>query len=122
MNTGGTHIVGQALGQSATSGVFFWGFVLIVLVVAGLVVVLVVRRKMSEEEDSPGGGGGGFTLADLREMHASGKMTTDEFERAKHALVEGLKAASMRAASERAEQSGKPAGGGRVPPERKPER
>lgn len=121
MNTGGTHIVGQALGQAATSGVFFWGFVLIGLVVAGLVVVLVVRRKMSEEGDGPTGGGG-FTLADLRDMHASGKMTSDEFERAKHVLVEGLKAASRRAASEKAEQSGKPEGGGRATPERKPER
>lgn len=58
----------------------------IVLVFTGLLlaVLSMFRRRMKVEESTPRD----FTLTDLRELHRQGKMTTQEFERAKALMVE----------------------------------
>jgi hypothetical protein len=78
------------LAQSDSSGadVFLWGLILLVLVLGLFVAVAVLRKKMSPDEDFHGVG---FTLSDLRQMHKSGKMSDQEFERAKIALLGSLK-------------------------------
>src|SRR3712207_8783046 len=44
----------------------------------------------------------GFTLADLRQLHKSGQMTDEEFEKAKSKVVEAAKRAAERAAQRQA--------------------
>jgi hypothetical protein len=62
-----------------------------VVAVIGVVAVLAavvayVRRWMFSNEDAPISPGG-FTLSDLRQLHRDGKMSDEEFERAKARLV-----------------------------------
>jgi hypothetical protein len=66
------------------------------IVALGVVVVLaaillgalsIVRRRMREEGAfAPKG----FSLGDLRDLHRAGKLSTEEFERAKAKLVSGV--------------------------------
>jgi hypothetical protein len=64
-------------------------------------------------------GGPGFSLSDLRQLHKSGKMTDEEFERAKAQVVQGIqRAAARQAAAQQAQQS--PAQARRAEPFRKP--
>jgi hypothetical protein len=73
---------------SNVGGVIGWSLVLIVLIVAGAAGVLWLRRWMKEEEDVPTTPGGiGFSLSDLRQLHREGKMTDEEFERARSKMV-----------------------------------
>ncbi len=57
----------------------------IVLVFTGvlLAVLSFLRRKMKVEESTPRD----FSLTDLRDLHRQGKMTDEEFERAKSLIV-----------------------------------
>jgi len=83
-------IVHPALAASSTAGVFFWSFILIVLLMIGAAGVMRLRRWL-KEEDVPTGGIG-FTLSDLRQLHKQGKMTDEEFERARAKMVEAGRA------------------------------
>lgn len=62
-----------------------WAGALIVLLIVGAIVLTAVRRRLLGERD--GGGGLGLTLHDLREMHARGDLSDDEFARAKASLL-----------------------------------
>src|SRR4051794_29363888 len=73
--------------------------VVIVLIVAAFVVVAQVRRRLRQEDASSPSGGTGFTLSDLRQLHKSGQMSDEEFERAKAKIVEAAKRASEREGS-----------------------
>jgi hypothetical protein len=68
-----------------------WSGVLIAILVM-LFYVLKVYRKWMTAEDSTSGTG--FTLSDLRRLHKEGKMTDEEFERAKSQMLGALKAAA----------------------------
>ena len=61
---------------------------LVVLVVAGWVTVLQVRRRLTSPDETSGVG---FTLSDLRQLHRSGQMSDEEFERAKAKVVDAAK-------------------------------
>ena len=80
----------RILAQSGSSegDVLIWGLVLIAMVIGLFVVVAILRKKMSPNEDFHGIG---FTLSDLRQMHKSGKMSDEEFNRAKTALLGNMK-------------------------------
>jgi hypothetical protein len=71
------------------SSVFVWSFVLIAAVIAGFILVAWAKRRL-KADDEPAAPAG-FTLADLREMHRAGQITTEEFERARSKMVAGLK-------------------------------
>jgi uncharacterized membrane protein len=88
----------RALAESGGySDAFFWSAVILALCLAMFFLLSFVRKKVrGNMEDSPVTG---FTLADLRELHRSGKMSTDEFERAKEILLDATKAAAARNAS-----------------------
>jgi hypothetical protein len=66
------------------------------IILIGIVLVLFggiyVYRKWMSAEDTPSDEG--FTLSDLRRLHKEGKMTTEEFEKAKAVLIGSLKAAA----------------------------
>jgi hypothetical protein len=80
--------------------IFIWSLVLIGVLAVGLVVVSKVKRRLQETEQPSSMG---FTLSDLRQLHKTGQMTDEEFERAKAKVVEAAKKA--------AERDAKPAGG-----------
>ncbi|HEY7091069.1 MAG TPA: SHOCT domain-containing protein [Tepidisphaeraceae bacterium] len=73
--------------DDAVRTIFVWLTVLIVLVVVLAAVIYFVRKRLSPNEDFRGVG---FTLADLRQMHKSGQMSDEEFEKAKAQLLKGL--------------------------------
>ena len=66
-----------------------WIAVLLVVVVVGAISIAIIRRmtKPSNKAESEG-----FTLADLRELHAAGDLSDEEFERAKAAMVGRVRA------------------------------
>ena len=70
------------------SDVAIWLAVLGLLVIVGGVVLLHLRRRMGRDESAPPTG---FTLHDLREMHARGELTDEEFQRARTALLAGVR-------------------------------
>jgi len=84
------------------------GLVLGLLLVLGLIALLWLVRKAllgwMQQDPSPTSSAG-FTLADLRALHQSGKMTDAEFELAKAQVVKRVQAAAARQA-----------GGSRMPP------
>ena len=79
----------------AAPSILFWSAITIGLCVALFWVVSLVRKRMREEPASEGPAAG-FTLSDLRQLHKSGQMTDEEFERAKAKIV----AAGKRMAAE----------------------
>ncbi|XOV74284.1 MAG: SHOCT domain-containing protein [Phycisphaerales bacterium] len=64
--------------------VWVWVVVLLVVVVLGGVLVLLVRKGARGDSDRPALG---LSLADLREMKADGRLTDEEFERAKAMVI-----------------------------------
>src|SRR5688500_868702 len=73
----------------ATAGevvqVITWSVALLVLLVVGMFAAARLKRKIKQEEaPAPALG---FTLSDLRQMHRSGQLTDDEFNKAKEKIV-----------------------------------
>ena len=65
--------------------VTIWSGILIGILLVLFLVVSAIRRSMRSDEAS--GGSAGFTLGDLRSLHRQGKMTDEEFEKAKALLI-----------------------------------
>ena len=70
--------------SSLSGSVIFWGIIIIMIIVVGLLAALFVKRMLLSD-DTPAHPA--FTLSDLRQMHKSGKMTAEEFERAKAKII-----------------------------------
>ena len=70
--------------SSPSGSIVFWGIIIILIIVVGLLIVFFVK-KMLLSDDGPAHPA--FTLSDLRQMHKSGKMTAEEFERAKAKII-----------------------------------
>ena len=62
----------------------WWTLILIVIVIAGFVAAMQVKKWAGQNEE---GGGENFTLSDLRRLHKSGQMSTEEYEKARAAIV-----------------------------------
>lgn len=76
-------------GTAAPTGNLFgeilpWLVALVAFVCVGAAVIYALRRMLSDRS-APSEG---FTLQDLRDMHASGKLSDEEFERARSLLLE----------------------------------
>ena len=69
-----------------------WLLALVVLVAVGGVAISAVRRWMRSNDSDVLGG---FTLANLRELHAKGEMSDDEFKRAEQAMIQQVRAAAL---------------------------
>jgi hypothetical protein len=93
-----------------TRSIVVWSLLLIGLIVAGWMTVWQVRRRLQKDDTL---GNTGFTLSDLRQLHKSGQMTDEEFDRAKARVVESARKAALRDAPA---QGKGPGGDGARPP------
>lgn len=67
-----------------------WLAALLCVVGAGTVVIYLLRRAVVRGD---AGAGEGFTLQDLRDLHASGALSDEEYDRAKASIIGNIKAA-----------------------------
>ena len=105
------------LAQAGTGSALIWTLVLIValLLMFGAVAAF---RKWMRADDVPTRGPG-FTLSDLRRLHTEGKMTDEEFDKAKSVLIGTAKVgADKPVLGERQQRpTTDPSGRGGLPPE-----
>ena len=73
------------LGQFAAGQIVVWSMVLIVLLFVLFLAVTKLKQYLNPPEPTAGVG---FTLSDLRQLHKQGKMTTEEFDKAKAKIIE----------------------------------
>jgi hypothetical protein len=86
--------------ENASSSIYLWGIVLVFGLVVLFAALAWARRRLSPHEDFHGEG---FALSDLRQMHKEGKLSDDEFDRAKAKMVEAMHAAQARKEAAKAE-------------------
>jgi hypothetical protein len=67
--------------------------ILLALIFGGWVTVWQVKRRLTQPDETSGAG---FTLSDLRQLHKSGQMSDEEFERAKAKVVEAARRTAER--------------------------
>jgi uncharacterized membrane protein len=77
-----------AAAQNEYGNLFVWSLILVCLAVAGFVLVAWVKRRMQHQDSGPAIG---FSLADLRELHRTGKISDEEYERARGKMAASLK-------------------------------
>jgi len=65
--------------------ILFWSVVLIVIVLLGFFGVKALHKWMNNQDVE--NLGAGFTLSDLRQLHKSGQMSSEEYEKAKSILL-----------------------------------
>lgn len=75
-------------GSDLFSQVLPWVIGLIVALVLATVVIMYIRRQINADDESVVG----FTLHDLRQLHARGEMSDEEFEKARDAMIGRVKA------------------------------
>ncbi|MHC4416233.1 MAG: SHOCT domain-containing protein [Planctomycetota bacterium] len=81
LSLGGT---GGARSFDALLEILPWLAALVVLLGVGAVAIYVLRRFLSRsDQPSPDG----FTLQQLRDLHASGALSDEEFERARASII-----------------------------------
>ncbi len=73
-------------GSAASEGsaVYLWLAALLVMACAGAVAIHFLRRFISRSGATPAEG---FSLQDLRELHAQGRLSDEEFEGAKASII-----------------------------------
>lgn len=64
-----------------------WLIVLIAIVLVGAGIVYYLRKSL--HDDQPGSSHG-FTLYDLRQLHASGQLSDNEYENARSAMIKSV--------------------------------
>jgi hypothetical protein len=79
--------------------IILWSLLLIGLIVAGWLTVWQVKRRLQRPDVTAGAG---FSLSDLRQLHRSGQMSDEEFERAKARVVDAARRATAREAEAQA--------------------
>jgi hypothetical protein len=105
---------------NSTHSIVVWSLLLIGLIVAGWLTVWQVRRRLQRDETV---GNAGFTLSDLRQLHKSGQMSDEEFEKAKARVLDAARKAAERdadAARPRGQGQRGAEGGPRTPRPRPP--
>ena len=81
------------LAETNSFDIIGWSLALLGLLVGGFwAAVFLKRRLQAPDEEMPVG----FTLSDLRELHRSGRMTAQEYEKAKEQVVKKAKLAAER--------------------------
>ena len=75
-----------------------WLVALLVVVGAGALILYALKRFMGRGRT---GAGEGFTLQELRQLHASGALSDEEFERAKASVIGRVTAADAQEPSAR---------------------
>jgi uncharacterized membrane protein len=77
-----------AAAQNEYGKLFVWSLILVAVVVAGFMLVAWVKRRVQHQDMAPTLG---FSLADLRELHRTGKISDEEYERARGKMAASLK-------------------------------
>lgn len=80
-------LLAQADPAAQSMSILRWLGVILVLSLAIVVFALYLRRRLQAEDEDPLPDDPGFTLGDLRDMHAQGKLTDEEFATAKAAII-----------------------------------
>ena len=76
------------------------GGILLVIVLIGAAAVMWTRRRMhGDDGDIADVPAAGFTLGDLKRLHESGKISSEEFEKARSSVVAATKRAAERMAA-----------------------
>jgi hypothetical protein len=73
------------LAQSNVGPVLVRSLVMIGLIIVAFLLVVRLRRWLTD--DDPGPAAAGFSLSDLKQLHREGKISTEEFERARAKMV-----------------------------------
>ncbi|XAL99919.1 SHOCT domain-containing protein [Phycisphaeraceae bacterium D3-23] len=71
--------------QEAAKGIYFWLGMIVVAAVVLTVAALILRKLLLGGADEPVNLG--FTLADLRDLHAKGELTDEQFDQAKRQMI-----------------------------------
>jgi hypothetical protein len=79
-----------AADSAAYQSIFLWSLALIGLLLVGFFVVMWIKKRVQEPEQPVSVG---FSLSDLRQMHQSGQLSDEEYERARTKLVATLQKA-----------------------------
>jgi hypothetical protein len=83
--------------------------------VGGLYFAVRWLRRWLKEDDAASSIG--FTISDLRELHRSGQITDEEFEKTKAKMIQATQAAIARREAEAAERAKPKTGRGGLPPD-----
>ncbi|MEM9414796.1 MAG: SHOCT domain-containing protein [Planctomycetota bacterium] len=78
----------QTLAQNpevATQGIYFWLGMIVLAAAVLAVFALILRKLLLGGDDEPASFG--FTLADLRDLHAKGELTDEQFDQAKRQML-----------------------------------
>jgi uncharacterized membrane protein len=76
-------LIGASPASRLVGDVLPWLGVLVLAVLIGVAAIHFVRRWFTRDDEKPAD----FTLQQLRELHAAGNLTDEEFERAKSAVI-----------------------------------
>ena len=74
-------------GASLFRNVMPWLIVLTAIVLVGAIILHYLRKSLHHDQT---GTTQGFTLYDLRQLHASGELSDEEFEKARSAMIESV--------------------------------
>jgi hypothetical protein len=83
--------------------------IVVVLGYGGVWLIKWIRRQLWDDALDAESTSGGFTMAALRELQKSGKITLDEYERLKILIIAAAKRAADRIAAQSAERKEKQA-------------
>lgn len=83
MRTPDTLITTLAVNPDTSRSIFFYLGLIVALAVVLVGVALAVRRRVIGEDYTPES----FTLSDLRQMHADGELSDEEFESARRKMI-----------------------------------
>jgi uncharacterized membrane protein len=75
------------MSSADTTSVILWSGVLIIFLLVGFILVAAVKKRMKAEDAAGPGAGTGFTLSDLRQLRREGKISDEEFARAKEKII-----------------------------------
>ena len=77
------------LAATGVPAVIGWSLVLIAVVIVGFLVVIRLRQWLQADDEPVAAG---FSISDLKRLHKEGKISTEEFERARQKMVGAAKA------------------------------
>jgi uncharacterized membrane protein len=93
-----SHLIASAVGRDpgrALGEILPWLIVLVVVVIVGGMLIYFVRKWMAGDASAPAEG---FTLQDLRDLHARGELTDEEFQNARAAMIGRVKVSGQQSA------------------------
>ena len=79
------------LSQSGVGSVIARSLILIVTIIIAFFAVVRLRKWLTDDDDAGGPARAGFSLSDLKQLHREGKISTEEFERARAKMVGAAK-------------------------------